>query len=279
MKIWEAIIYGIIGGATELLPTSFAGHVAILRNAFHMSSFTDGGGFFVRAAICIGVFLAIMFAFSGETKTFGRELLYMTGIKKQRGGRTPDGIARRSILLGIFAFLPMLCSLFFLAPAERIERLLYIIIFFVISGLLLFFCFRNQNGRKDEKSVTLWDMLLIGFSRMLSVFPGLSGFGASIAVGRAVGLTGEYNLRLGYLLTMACQIFLFFFYLIRGFIYGSFTAGILLPMLFALIFSAVFGYLAIQYFRYLYQKNKLNFFIYYSAELAVISAILALVNA
>ena len=279
MKIWEAIVYGIIGGATELLPTSFSGHVAVLRNAFHMSSLTDGGGFFVRAAICIGVFLAITAAFAGETRVLGRELLLMTGIKKQKRGQSPDRILRRSILLGMFALVPMLCSLFFLAPAERIERLLYIIIFLVISGILLFCCCRGREGNKDEKTVTLRDMLLIGFSRMLSVFPGLSGFGASIAVGRAVGLSKEYNLRLGCMLTQVLQIFLFFFYLIRGFIYGVFTADILLPMLFALIFSAVFGYLAIEYFRYLYQKDRLNIFVYYSAELAVIAAILALINA
>ena len=44
MKIWEAIIYGIIGGLTEVLPVSFAGHAALLRGAFNLSSLNEVSG-------------------------------------------------------------------------------------------------------------------------------------------------------------------------------------------------------------------------------------------
>lgn len=66
MKIWEAIIYGIIGGLTEVLPVSFAGHAALLRGAFNLSSLNEGSGLYVRAAICLGVALAVLLAFINE---------------------------------------------------------------------------------------------------------------------------------------------------------------------------------------------------------------------
>ena len=50
-------------------------------------------------------------------------------------------------------------------------------------------------------------------------------------------------------------------------------------MLFTIVFAAVAGYLAIQYFRYLIQRNKINLFAYYSWEAAAIVLILALINA
>lgn len=278
MKIWEAIVYGILGGIAELLPISFSGHVLLLRNAFHMSSLAEGGGHFVRAAICIGILIAIYLSFASETRRLGREVMLMCGLKKRRRNERVNRLLRRSIMLCVVALLPMLCSLFFLAKAERIERLLYVIIFFLLYAFFVYLCCRRKPGKKDEKNVAVGEMAIIGVARMLSVFPGLSSLGASIAVGRAAGLEVRYNIRIAYLLTFVFQLVLFIFYLIRAFAYGVFTASILLPCLLAMLFAAVFGYLAIQYFRYLLQRVKFNAFIYYTLEIAALSAIIALIN-
>ena len=37
MKIWEALIYGLVAGLTGLLPVSFSGHAAVLQDAFALS--------------------------------------------------------------------------------------------------------------------------------------------------------------------------------------------------------------------------------------------------
>ncbi len=279
MKIWEAIIYGIFGGIAELLPISFAGHVALLRNAFHMSSLSDGGGCYVRCAICLGVILAIYLAFPSEIFRMGHGIGRMTGLKKRKRSEKNDRLLTRSIMLCASALAVMLCSLFFLAAAERIERLLYIIIFFLINAGLLYLCCRGRVGNKNEKNVTILNLLAIGAVRMASVFPGMSSLGSSMAIGRASGISLEYNIRIAYLLTFAYQIVLYFFYLIRAFVYGTFSFGIILPCLFATIFATVFGYLAIQYFRYLLQRMKLYVFVYYSIEAAAVAVILAMINA
>lgn len=279
MKIWEAIIYGIFGGAAELLPISFGGHSAVLRGVFNLSSLTEGGGYYVRAAICLGVMAAIVLSFSSETVCFGRELLRMTGLKRPRRRERPNQSLRRSILLGFFALIPMLCSLFFTAAAERISSLLIVALLFLLNGFIIFLCCRRRVGKKNEKTVLLSDALLIGFARMLSVFPGLSSVGSSMAVARARGLSTAYSLKLTYLLTLCYEIAAFLFYFIRALCFGSFSAGILLPMLCAILFSGVAGYLAIQYFRYLLNRGKLNLFAYYCWDAAAIALILSLINA
>lgn len=279
MKIWEAIIYGILGGLTELLPISFSGHNAVLREILGLSSLQEGGGYYIRAAICLGVMLAITLAFAGEVRASFRTLRTLG--RRPHRGRRPDAAnaaRRRSVLLGGFALLPMLLSFLFLAGAERVTRLPYIALLFVLNGVLLFFCCRRSAGRKTEAGVLLQDTLLIGAARMLSVFPGLSSLGSSISVGNVRGLSSQYNLRLAYLLTLAFEAAAFFFYFIRAFLYGSFSGGILLGMLLALIFAAVCGYLAIQYLRYLLNRGKLHVFSYYCWDAAVVVLILSLIN-
>lgn len=278
MKIWEAIIYAVFGGAAELLPISFGGHSAILGGIFNLSSLSEGGGYYVRAAICLGVMAAIVLSFSAETLSFGRELLLVTGLKRRRGGQRTDAVQRRSILLGFFALVPMLCSLLFTAAAERISSLLIIALLFAVNGLFLFLCSRRRTGKKTEKTVLLSDTLLIGLARMVSVFPGLSSVGSSIAVAQARGLSTRYALRLTYLLTLCYEAAAFLFYLIRGIAFGSFTAAILLPTLVAMLVSGIVGYLAIQYFRYLLNRGKLVVFAYYCFDAAAIALVLSLIN-
>lgn len=43
MKIWEALIYGLVAGLTGLLPVSFSGHAAVLQDAFALSPLTQAG--------------------------------------------------------------------------------------------------------------------------------------------------------------------------------------------------------------------------------------------
>ncbi len=278
MKIWEAILYGLFGGVSELLPISYTGHYAILRSAFNLTPLNEGGGYYIRLAICLGVILAINIAFRPESRTLGREVVRITGIKKRRRSEIYDRLRVRSIVIGLFALLPLLLSLIFATVVDHFSGLVYVALLFTLNGLILFFCFRTSEGGKNERRVVLSDMLWIGFCRAFWVLPGLSSLGISLSVGRVRGLKAEYNVRVAYMLTLAFECVAIFYHLIRAFLYGSFTFSLLLPMLFTIVFAGAAGYFAIQYFRYLMQRNKLNLFAYYSWEAAAIVLILALIN-
>lgn len=279
MKIWEAILYGLFGGVSELLPISYTGHYALARSAFNLTPLNEGGGYYIRLAICIGVILAINIAFRPESRTLGREVLRITGIKKRGRKERYDRLRIRSIVIGLFALLPMLLSLIFATLVDHFSGLLYVALLFILNGFILFLCFRTNEGGKNERRVLLSDMLWIGFARAFWVLPGLSSLGISLSVGRVRGLKTEYSVRIAYMLTLAFECVAVFYHLIRAFIYGSFTFAILLPMLFTIVFAAVAGFFAIQYFRYLIQRNKINLFAYYSWEAAAVALILALINA
>lgn len=279
MNIWEAILYGLFGGASELLPISYTGHYALVRSAFNLTPLNEGGGYYIRIAVCLGVILAINLAFRQESLTLGREALRLSGLKKRKRGEPYDRLRVRSIAAGLIALLPMLLSLIFATLADHFSGLLYVALLFILNGLILFFCFRTNEGGRTERAVVLSDMLWIGIARAFWVLPGISSLGVSLSVGRLRGLKNEYNTRLAYMLTLAFEFVAFFYHLIRAFLYGTFTFSILLPMLAAILVAAAAGYFAIQYFRYLMQRNKINFFAYYSWEAAAIVLVLALINA
>lgn len=278
MKIWEAIIYGIFGGLTELLPLSFQGHCVLLQGAFDLTALT-GSGYFVRAAVCLGIMAAVILSFSAESGNMSRELLKMSGLKKRRRKERGNLLLRRSIFLCFFALVPMLLSFIYAAFAQRITSLFYTALLFALNGIVLSVCFRTPAGQKAEAEATILDTLFIGLARAASVFPGLSSVGSSLAVGNARGLSREYNLRLAYLLVLFYEAGAFVYYLVRGFLYGSFSPSLILPILFALIFAAVSGYFGIQYLRYMLRHNKLGFFSYYCWTLTGIMLFLSLINA
>lgn len=280
MKIWEAIIYAIIGGITEILPISFSGHSILFENTFHLSPLYSGDGPFVRAGISVGIVIALYIIFhreAGESKQAFRTM--GSGRASGRASRRDEeSLKTRVLLLSVIGFIPMLFSLIFLGKAEGMSNLTSIAILFAINGLLILICTRGAVGKRGEREATLYDMILMGLLRMISVFPGLSSSGTSLCIGRARGLSNSFNIRITYMLTMAFQILSCVFYLIRGIFMGDFYGRTLLSFLVAVIFSAGAAFLALITFRNMVMKNKLKAFMYYCFDAAAIAFIIAIIN-
>lgn len=279
MKIWEAIIYGLIGGATELLPVSFTGHYALLKEIFGLSSLSEGAGYYIRIAISLGVIVAICSSFRKESAMLGREALILSGLKRRKRSQQADRAYVRSVLVFSLALAMMLLSLLYCARAQRQTRLLYVAAGFVINGLVLHWVSRGRGGEKAENNVLVSDAFFIGAARMLSVFPGLSGLGSSLFVGQARDLSFHYNARVAYMLTLSYEALSLIYHFIRAILYGSFQVDVLLPFVIVLAVTAAVGYLAMHYFRYLVVRKKLGIFAYYCWDAAMIALVVALINA
>ncbi len=278
MSIWEAIIYAICGGLCELLPLSFTGHAAMLKNAFQLSALSEGGGYYVRAAITLGLILAIVCAFPSEIGNVRQGYRLLRRPSRRRRGENREQLQARTARLYRFAIFPMLASFLFLAYAERVSRLPYIAGFFALNGCFIYMCCRGQAGQRTERDLTIIDALAIGLARMVSVFPGLSSVGSSLAVGRAFGIEQQCNVRFAYTLSLGYQMIALIYYTLRAVLYGSFSGMILLTCVLCVLCTAAVGYFALQYVRYLLEKNRLNFFAYYCWDAAIIALILALIN-
>ena len=248
MKIWEALIYGLVAGLTGLLPVSFSGHAAVLQDAFALSP--------------------LMQLTCGELAR-----------RPQRGKRARQpSPRRRAVLMGLLALPIGLLSLIWCAAAERITRLSLIAAFFCLNGLILFAAGR-PGGQKDARALMLPDALLAGATRLAAVLPGLSPLGLTLAVCRLRDLRMDFALRFTAMLTLGFSLCEFVYRLLRAVVVGAFSASLWLPMLVALVASTVAGYFALQYLKYLLHREKLRVFSYYCWDAAVIALILALINA
>ena len=280
MKIWEAIVYALVGGITELIPVSFPAHSAILQNVFHMTSLTTGEGPYIRAGICLGIVLALYMVFHDETKE-SRVLLRKMRRHNPRRRRTQNESQSsdlRVILLVFFGLIPMLFSFLFMGKAETNGSLIHITVFFVINGILLFACTRGPVGKREADDVTLYDSLLIGILRMLSVFPGLSSVGTSLCVGRARGMSSEFNFRFTYMITLCIQGISCVFFLFRGIFLGSLSMRTVLSFVISVAVSAVTAFFTLLYFKNVVMKDKLKMFVYYCFDAAAIAFIIAIIN-
>lgn len=275
MKIWEALIYGLVAGLTGLLPVSFSGHAAVLQDAFALSPLTQGGGLYVQAAITLGLSAALVLAFPGELQLTCGELAR----RPQRGKRAPaavstpprrpDGpacspdrsaepdlvrsgrahhapVAHRRVLLPERPY-PVCCG-----TARRTEGCPRAHAPGCAAGM------RDSSGRRAA---------------------GLSPLGLTLAVCRLRDLRTDFALRFTAMLTLGFSLCEFVYRLLRAVIVGTFSASLWLPMLVALVASTVAGYFALQYLKYLLHREKLRVFSYYCWDAAVIALILALINA
>ncbi len=280
MKIWEAIIYAIVGGLTELLPISFSGHSILLQNTFHFSPLYSGDGPYVRAGISLGIIIALYMVLKGETR---ESRMVMEGMRNhhphhRRARREEQALHTRVFLLTMIGVIPMLFSFIFLGKAEGIGNLTYITVFFVLNGLLILFCTRGTVGKRGAWDTYLYDTLLMGIFRMVSVFPGMSSVGTSLCIGRARGLNDDINIRFTYMMTLAFEVVSVLFYLFRGIFFGSFYGRTLISILIAVIISAIVAFLALITFRNMVMKNKLRSFMYYCFDAAAIAFIIAIIN-
>lgn len=278
MSILQVIIYAVLGGLSELLPLSFTGHAAMLRHAFQLPSLSEGMGYYIRGAITLGLIIAIVLAFPAEIGSTRQGLRLLRQRRRPRRGESREQLQARTARLYRFALFPMLLSFLFLAYAERINYLPLIAGFFALNGCFIYLCCRGQAGQRTERDLTIIDALAIGSARMLSVFPGLSSVGNSLAVGRAFGMEQQCNVRVAYTLTLGYQIVALIFYTLRAVLYGSFSGMVLVFGGLCVLVTAAVGYFALQYVRYLLEKNRLKFFAYYCWDAAIIALILALID-
>jgi undecaprenyl pyrophosphate phosphatase UppP len=152
LSIWEAIIYAICGGICELLPMSFSGHAAVLQNAFQLSPLTEGGGYFVRAAIILGVILAIMLALPSEIGSAYMGWRLLRQKRRPRRGDTRAQLQIRTARLYLFALIPMFLSFLFLAYADRISRLPYIAGLLFLNGCFIYMCCRKSSTSEQNSA-------------------------------------------------------------------------------------------------------------------------------
>lgn len=216
MTILQSVFLGIVQGVTEFLPVSSSGHLAILRNLFGIE--TDGGMLF-DVLLHFGTLTSIVIVFRrdlmrmlGESIHMLIDLVYNAKIlmhnKKEQDARRCKKIVhnnyRKFVVMVLFSTIPTgiigYVSRELVAIADT--TLIAPGVFLILTACLLLVADVVETGKKVPKDISYTSAFTIGIAQGLSVFPGLSRSGTTIAACLMSGFDKRFAVRYSFIVSI-----------------------------------------------------------------------------
>ncbi|MCI9256348.1 undecaprenyl-diphosphate phosphatase [Acutalibacter sp.] len=294
MTILEAILQGVIQGATEFLPVSSSGHLSISQHIFGI----ELPGILFDVMLHLGTLIAVVFVYRELVWRLIKEFFSLLGdLFRGRFRWSEMSGDRRLIFMLLIGLLPLFL-LFCPIPGtdmkvKDVSEMLASDSGILVEGFALLATglfltlgilankragsFRHAASRHGERapkggrtSLTVPDSIAIGLTQCLAaVFPGLSRSGSTMSVGLMRGVNQQTALDYSFVLgipSIAAAA------LVSLKDVGSAGEAIgAVPLLVGVATAAVVGFLAIKLLRWIVTTNKLWVFVAYTlvAGLAV----------
>lgn len=254
IDLLKAVVLGVIQGLTEFLPISSSAHLRIFPELF---GWGDPGAAFT-AVIQIGTELAVLIYFRKDIWRIGSAWTRSLFRAELRG--TFDARMGWFIIVGSLPIVVL--GVLLKDVIERDFRNLWIVgCTLVVMGVVLGIA--DRVGRTDRAlgKLTMKDAVLMGGAQALALIPGVSRSGATISMGRFLGLEREAATRFAFLLAIPAVVGAGLFEL-KEIPHGhnDFGWG---PTITATVVSFVVGYAAIAWLlRYVSTNSYTPFVIY-----------------
>lgn len=260
MTYLMSVILGFIQGVAEFLPISSSGHLSIFQNWFGLEEPDNLFNVLLHFATLIAVCLVYWRDIVDMVQEFFRGVAALT---KRGGERGPVPPARRLVMMVILGTLPLALVL---PVKDQVEALggsnLFVGIALLFTGVILFLSDHMARGKKNARTATVKDALLVGCAQAVAVIPGLSRSGCTISAGMALGFDRTFAVRYSFLLSLPAVLGATLLKVIDVAKDGVDTA--LLPIyLVGMVVAGVVGYFSIRLVNLLAQKNQFGRFAYY----------------
>lgn len=200
IKIWQAILLGIVQGLTEFVPVSSTAHlkiISVISNAMG-HHFPDPGAAY-SAVIQLGTLLSLLIFFREDLWNFGK-----AAIQGLIGGKPfVDQQARLAWFL-LVGTIPV--SVFGLLLSDYIKgpfRSLYVIAAsLIILAIILWLADSFFKKKRDIHDMHWWDALIIGLGQSVALIPGSSRSGTTLTAGLFCGFSRYAAMRFSFLLAI-----------------------------------------------------------------------------
>ena len=268
---------GFVQGVAEFLPISSSGHLSLLQNFLGLQS-AEESNLFLDVVLHLGTLISVFIYYWNDIVSMVKEFFRGCGAlvhPDPREKHVPP--ARRMVLLVIIGTLP----LFVILPFKKYIDLLYNNTWFIgcallVTGCLLFISDRLAKGHKAERSTSVLDVIIIGFSQALATTPGLSRSGTTISTAMLLGCKREFAVRYSFLLSIPAVLGANILSL-KDAIEAGINWSLMPSYLLGVVVSAVVGYFAIRLVNALSNKGKFGNFAYYCWGVGVLALILSAV--
>lgn len=300
MTILDAVIQGIIQGATEFLPVSSSGHLSISQHIFGI----ELPGILFDIMLHLGTLVAVVFVYRELVWRLIKEFFSLCGdLVNRRFKWSEMNHDRRLLIMLVIGLLPLFL-LFVPVPGTGMKIKDFSEAFASDSGIvmeglallatsaLLFLGIRankrmktktvvNREGKqvhtKGRKKIHTVDAVIIGVTQCVAaIFPGLSRSGSTLAAGLLRGINQQtaldYSFVLGIPSIAAAALVSVKDLNTEGATIG--TAALIVGV----ITAAVVGFLAIKLLRWIVTTDKLEIFAYYTLIVGGVVTVLGIIE-
>ena len=199
----EALVLGVVQGATEYLPVSSSGHLVIFQ---HLFGLTDPALLF-DIVLHVATLLAVLWYYRRDIFELIRQSSAAL-IQLSRGGswsqlqRENPGF-RLAWLIVIGTVPTAIIGITLQDTFETLFGSLRIVgVMLWVTGLILLSTRMAGRGSRDIGEMKVIDALLIGLVQGLAITPGISRSGSTIAVALLLGIRNETAARYSFLLSV-----------------------------------------------------------------------------
>ena len=275
MSYLTSILLGLIQGIAEFLPISSSGHLAIAQNLLGLN--TEIPEFF-DVLLHLGTLLAVFVAYWQDIRDMVLEFFRGVGDIARRTTPMPVPPARRLILLIIIGTLPLFAVLPIHKKVQGLANSMgFIGGALIVTGFLLFACDLIRKGRKDERTATWLDAVIVGVGQAIATMPGISRSGMTIAAGCFSGFERRFAVRFAFLLSIPAVLGANILSL-----KDALEAGIdwsQVPVyLVGVIVAAVTGYFCIRLLKMIADKGRFGAFAYYCWAVGIVTLVIGTIN-
>ena len=261
MEFWMAIVLGAVQGVAEFLPISSSGHLSLLQHFFSMEEPDTLYNILLHFATLIAVCVVYWRDIADVVLEFFRAIAALASGERTQGN-PPE--ARRMILLLILGTLPLFLVLPFDDFVEGLgANPVFVSVMLIVTGFILFLSDRYGGGRKNGRTATVKDVLLVGLAQGAATIPGLSRSGTTISAGMALGFDRNFAVRYSFLMSLPAVFGATLLKVVKVAKDGAFDTELLPMYLTGMVIAGVVGFFAISLVKLLASKGKFGSFAYY----------------
>ena len=257
----KCFLLGIIQGITEFLPISSTAHLKVAPYFFGWSD----PGVSLSASLQLGSAFAVIYYFRNDINVIIHSFL-----SQRRGFKDNNTTLLSYIIIAnipIFVF-GLLIKLYWSDFSESNFRSLFsIAIISILMALLLAVAEIYGTRKKTFYDINLKDIIFLGISQSLALFPGVSRSGITLTSALLSGIERKTAARLSFLVGIPAITISGLFELIT--IFRTTTFIDLLPTIIGIISSLISSIFAIDLFLKFVAKNNTFVFVYYRLAFGV----------
>ena len=276
MNYLFSIAMGFLQGVAEFLPISSSGHLTLFQYFFSPDQNPEELDMLFTILLHFGTLVSVFVYYWQDIIDMIREFfLGISDLFSRKGshqGRPPE--ARRRVLMIIVGTLPLFAVLLVKDTVDAaFSNVTFVSVALIATGFLLFFSDRMAKGRKNGRTATIRDALLVGCAQAVGTLPGISRAGSTISAGMLCGFDRTFAVRFSFLLSLPAVLGANILEIADAVKAGGVDVSKLPMYLVGMVVAGVVGYFAIRLVNLLANKGKFGAFAYYCWAVGVISLV------